>query len=181
MAGPNNYVEVKDRIALFLADYPEGSLQGSYEFREVAGDTLVIYTARAYRTPDDQRPAVGTAQEFYPGRTNFTKGSEIQNAETSAWGRALAGLGIAAHEGVASADDIRKARAEQAERDQLRTFQREVLTRAEAWASELGDGYDNPGDLVEAYLDAQGITKPTERTSEAWGTVLRDLNDRVAA
>ena len=64
------------------------------EFIHGEGKKWVMGSACAYRTPDDQRPGVGTAWELVPGTTNFTRGSEIQNLETSACGRAIGTLGI---------------------------------------------------------------------------------------
>lgn len=110
MAGkPEGYIDVADRIAEFRAKHPAGSLQQvSLEFKEFGGKDWVIYTAAAYRSPDDPRPGMGTAWEPVPGPTNFTKDSELQNAETSAWGRALvAVLAADTKEGIASAQEIR--------------------------------------------------------------------------
>jgi len=117
--GPQDYIEVKDRIQMFKQEFPEGCLQGSWEFIEAQGDTLIVYTAKAYRHHDDNRPGIGTASEPFPGKTNFTRGSELANAETSAWGRALVALGIAAHKGIASAQDVRKAQLENKDFKQL--------------------------------------------------------------
>lgn len=111
MNGPKDYIEVKDRLVLFFEKYPDGSVQGDYELVDVAGDPTYVYTARAYRTPDDQRPGIGHASEAIPGRTPFTRHSELENAATSAIGRALVCLGIAAHKGLASAQDVRNAQA----------------------------------------------------------------------
>lgn len=123
MAGaPENYIEVPERIREFKKEYPEGSLVcKSIEYRMLpvgAGQdgTIieklhVIYQAAAYRTPHDHRPGIGTASEPIPGMTNFTRGSELMNAETSAWGRALAALGFVSKRdgsaGVATANEVR--------------------------------------------------------------------------
>jgi hypothetical protein len=103
-----DYIEVSERIQKFYERYPDGSLQGSWEWLDDA-HAVIVYRAEAYRTPDDVRPGVGYASEPYPGITNFTRGSEIMNAETSAWGRCLASLGIAVHRGIASAQEVRAA------------------------------------------------------------------------
>jgi hypothetical protein len=66
-----------------------------------------IVRAEAFRDPDDDRPGVGTAWEPFPGRTPYTRHSELMNAETSAWGRALASLGYEVHNGSASANEMR--------------------------------------------------------------------------
>jgi hypothetical protein len=38
--------------------------------------------AKAYRTPEDTRPGIGTAAELFEGKTPYSKGSEIENLET---------------------------------------------------------------------------------------------------
>lgn len=118
MAGREDYVEVQDRIAEFYAKYPDGSLQVvNRELVEFPGSMgwWWVVEAHAYRTPDDPRPGVGLAQEAVPGRTQFTRGSELMNAETSAWGRAMAALGIATHKGIASGHEVRQAKARQSD------------------------------------------------------------------
>lgn len=114
----DSYNTVPERIVEFAAKYPEGSLQrvGELQFVSYAGADWVIYTAAAYRTPDDPRPGIGTAWERIPGATPYTKGSEVQNAETSAWGRAIvAVLAADTRKGVASAEEVRLAQDRQAE------------------------------------------------------------------
>ena len=103
-----DYIEVSERIQKFYERYPDGSLQGSWEWLDDAHN-VIVYRAEAYRTPDDPRPGVGYASEPYPGTSNFTRGSEIMNAETSGWGRAIASQGIAVHRGIASAQEVRAA------------------------------------------------------------------------
>ena len=103
-----DYIEVSERIQKFYERYPDGSLQGSWEWLDDSHN-VIVYRAEAYRTADDVRPGVGYASEPYPGLSNFTRNSEIMNAETSAWGRAIASLGIAVHRGIASAQEVRAA------------------------------------------------------------------------
>ena len=88
----DDYVDVAARISEFSEKYPEGSLQAHMEFlTEPIGWFCV---ARAYRTADDERPGIGHAFEPVPGKTQFTRDSEAQNAETAAWGRAIVALGF---------------------------------------------------------------------------------------
>ena len=106
----DGYIQVADRIKLFYARYPEGSLQmGTPTFIDIGDKKWAMGRAYAYRTPDDQRPGVGTACEIVPGTTNFTRGSEIQNLETSAWGRAIGSLGIGIDTSIATLDEIQHA------------------------------------------------------------------------
>lgn len=110
----NDYVDVAERIRDFRAVFPMGSLQQvSIDFREVAGSWWVIYTAAAYRTQDDTRPGQGTAWEPIPGKTNFTRGSEVQNAETAAWGRAIVAALAGDTKRIASREEFQNRRAEQ--------------------------------------------------------------------
>ena len=107
----DDYIEVSERIRMFKEAYPEGSLQSDWGFTERDGEQWLTVRAYAYRTADDARPGIGHAWEPIPGRTPYTKGSELMVGETSAWGRALAALGIAVHKGIASAQEVRSAQA----------------------------------------------------------------------
>ena len=110
---PKDYVNVQQRLRIFGDRYPEGSMQlDPVEFREVEGKTWVIGRAYAYRTPDDPRPGIGTAWEVVPGMTNFTRYSEVQNVETSAWGRALAAIGIGIDKGIATWEEVNRTRSD---------------------------------------------------------------------
>jgi hypothetical protein len=92
----DSYIDVSERIRKFKEVYPNGSLQQvSLQFIEFAGKSWVVYTAAAYRTPDDITPGHGTAWEPVPGKSNFTRDSEVQNVETSAWGRAIIAVLVA--------------------------------------------------------------------------------------
>jgi hypothetical protein len=106
------YIEVKDRIIAFYAKYPNGSLQS--EMIEL-GEDIVVMKGYAYRTPDDERPGIGHSQMPIPGKTPYTKDSEIENAETSAWGRAIAALGFEVKKSIASADEVAMKAGESAE------------------------------------------------------------------
>ncbi|GAA1094995.1 hypothetical protein [Nocardiopsis metallicus] len=99
----DSYVDVDTRLSAFLTKHPEGALQPldparPYRVERVEGTdergrsvvtTFLVYTAAAYRSPDDQLPGVGVAWTPFPGRTDYTLDAELQNAETAAWGRAI--------------------------------------------------------------------------------------------
>ena len=119
MAFAEDYVPVSERIVAFREAYPEGTLRPAdpskpFDLIAVAGSMFLVVVAAAYRTPDDQAPGIGMAWEPVPGLTNFTRNSELQNAESSAWGRAIIAVGAAdAKRGIASAEDVRNRRGEQ--------------------------------------------------------------------
>jgi hypothetical protein len=132
----DDYIDVAARIVEFREKHPEGSLQQlSVEFREFADQSWVIYTAAAYRTPDDTRPGHGTAWEAVPGKTPYTKGSELQNAETSAWGRAIvAALAADTKRGIATAEDVRNRSAERGVHDDAPPL---AKARARVWKAAI--------------------------------------------
>ena len=102
------YVEVKERIALFYAAYPTGALCTGEVRVSVDDDTPRVWVqAFAYRTPDDPHPAVGWSWMDLPGKTPYTRGNELENTETSAWGRAIGALGIGIARSIASANEVR--------------------------------------------------------------------------
>jgi len=107
MAGkPEGYIEVADRIAAFYERYPNGVIQTTgWDQVEVAGQVFIVVQSRVYREPSDALFGVGTAWEQYPGRTPFTRGTELMNCETSSWGRALASIGLAGRH-IATVEDL---------------------------------------------------------------------------
>jgi len=115
MSGFNlgDYVDVKERLQEFYKAYPNGSIQ--FEYRGVMEhNQLYIWgVAYAYRTPDDTRPGIGTAAELAEGKTTYTRGSELMNLETSAWGRAIGALGIGLGKSIATKQEVENAKARQ--------------------------------------------------------------------
>jgi hypothetical protein len=109
----DDYVPVNERIEAFYAKHPEGTLQS--EIVELTADRVTV-KAYAYRAADDERPGIGHSSLEIPGSTSFTRGSEIENAETSAWGRAIAALGFEVKRGVSSREEVRNKQPERSER-----------------------------------------------------------------
>ena len=155
-----NYVDVPQRIKLFYEKYPEGSLQmdPDLQFQNVGDQIIVIGRAYAYRNPQDEKPGVGTAQEYLPGKTNFTRGSEIQNLETSCWGRAIGALGIGIDKAIASKEEVELAM----ERNKP---EKVMMKRA------------NPGlkQIVEL-LGTQGITEKDAILAAVRGLINREIS-----
>jgi len=108
----DSYVDVAERIRKFKEQYPTGCLRPynpdiPFVVMEIGGREFIVYTAACYRTPDDPMPAVAVAAEPSIGKTSFTKDSEVMNAETSAWGRAIVACLAADTQKIASADEVR--------------------------------------------------------------------------
>ena len=113
----DSYVDVAERIRIFKEQYPTGCLRPfnpaePFKIMEIGGREFIVYTACAYRTPDDAMPAVAVAAEPSVGKTSFTKDSEVMNAETSAWGRAIVACLAADTQKIASANEVRNRQQE---------------------------------------------------------------------
>jgi hypothetical protein len=119
--GLESYNDVATRMQEFFAKHPDGCLQPAdpaepFRVQTIGDKAFVVYAAAAYRAPDDLRPGIGIAWEPFPGRTPYTRDSEVMNAETSAWGRAILAVGAAdTRRGVASQEEVRNRRADQDE------------------------------------------------------------------
>lgn len=113
--GPLDYIDVAARIVEFRGKFPNGSLQpwkdpyiAEVKMPDGSIKSFMVYSAAAYRSPEDTLPGVGYAWEPIPGPTNFTRDSELQNAETAAWGRAMvAALAVDTKKGIASSEEVR--------------------------------------------------------------------------
>ncbi len=103
-----DYVEVRDRIRLFYEAFPSGSIVTEQAWVSVDDDVPRVWVkALAYRAPDDPHPGVGHSWMELPGKTTYTRGSELENTETSAWGRAIGSCGIGIDKSIASANEVR--------------------------------------------------------------------------
>jgi hypothetical protein len=104
----SGYVQVNERIKLFYELFAGGRLVTETVDILTAPDGVqrVMVRALAYRSVDDPHPGVGTSWLQIPGSTPYTRGSEVENAETSAWGRAIGSLGILIDKSIASANEI---------------------------------------------------------------------------
>lgn len=101
------YVQVKDRIAYFNEQYANGMIQSKILTDLLAPEIIIL----AKITPDIENP-----DRYFTGYASETKGrglvnstSALENAETSAVGRALAMMGIGVIDSVASADEVDNA------------------------------------------------------------------------
>lgn len=99
----SGYVEVAERLSQWYEKYPEGRITTQVIEHS---EKRVIVRAEAYRSQDQVTPSgVGHSGLSIPGATPYTRGAELENAETSAIGRALVAAGLPSKK-VASADEV---------------------------------------------------------------------------
>lgn len=104
----DDYVDVATRLKELLEKYPEASVEASQpRLITVDGSNFVEVTVTISA---DGRMARASAWEPIPGKTPYTKDSEMMNAETSALGRACGMWGIGLKKSVASLDEVRARR-----------------------------------------------------------------------
>ena len=102
-----DYVLVADRVLYFNDTYINGSII-THLISEPNSEMVVV---KAKATPDIANPDryfTGYSQAKW-GEGMVNKTAALENAETSAVGRALAMMGIGVIESVASADEMKKA------------------------------------------------------------------------
>lgn len=97
----DDYVPVAERVELFRADHPGWSLLSEL----LVDDGNRVLVRAKVETEKGRVMGTGHAEEIRnEGQVNRT--SAIENAETSAWGRALACLGYGVKRGIASREEM---------------------------------------------------------------------------
>lgn len=113
-----SYAPVQERIAQFVQDFPEGSIQTVLVRMD---GPEVIFEARVYRTPEHVATGVytnGFAREV-EGKSPVNRTSHLENCETSAIGRALANLGYATDAQRPSRSEMIKVKQTREDHDAL--------------------------------------------------------------
>lgn len=106
----SDYVDVAERLAEFRDKHPTGRIVTTpLKLPEAYAGTFVAVYAEVWRERESGPPdGTGMAWEPVPGKTPYTKESELMNAETSAVGRALVNALVAdTKKGVASKQEVR--------------------------------------------------------------------------
>jgi len=111
----SNYVDVATRIRQLREKHPDAVLRPAnpaepFRIVEIGGREFIIYTAACYRSPNDPMPAIAVAAEPVIGSSSFTRNSEVMNAETSAWGRAIMAALAVDEPHIASREEVENRR-----------------------------------------------------------------------
>lgn len=144
-----NYIDVAERLRELYAKHPNARV-----ITEIIEYTEARVTVRAsvYRDATDPEPAgVDFSSLAIPGTTPYTRGSELENASTSATGRAIVLAGLPSKR-VASADEVRAHRAEGADDTRIAAEAARIFSepqRAPQTAPETPQGAGELGDCPE--------------------------------
>lgn len=114
-----DYVEVKDRLRMALERWPElRVVERTPYVMEFADRTFLVCTVDVHRDASDQLPIMASAWEPLPGRTPYTRDSELMVGMTSALGRALGYMGFGIAKSIASANEVKNRRTESPQIDE---------------------------------------------------------------
>ena len=103
-----DYVQVKDRVLYFNDTYPQGMIVTELLSDPVSDVVTVMATIYPDVQNEPDRCYTGLSRSTY-GDAGADENAALENAETSAVGRALAFMGIGVIDSVASMDEMRKA------------------------------------------------------------------------
>lgn len=121
------YVLVSDRIVYFNKEYPSGYIVTKL-LSQPDADMVMVKAKIVPNVEVPERYFTGLSQAVW-GDGMVNKTSALENAETSAVGRALAMMGIGVIDSVASADEMTKAGADKDDGGFLTAKQESVITK----------------------------------------------------
>jgi len=102
-----DYVDVPTRLAQALKQFPDLRIQETKPIIvTVDNQQYVEISCTVWRDLNDLLPTVAYCWEPIPGKSPFTKGSEMMNASTSCLGRALGFLGMGIGKSIASRNEV---------------------------------------------------------------------------
>lgn len=162
-----DYVDVATRLQRFYDDHADGSV--SAEIVHDDGKRIVMRGIAAY--PSESYPngicvSIGHAEEIR-GDGMVNKTSALENAETSAWGRALAAAGYETKNGIASRQEMEKVQRMTAKpaavKEQAEAKAPKTLTQAQVDKLYTKLAVVDPG-RVQLELASMGVSDLPELT-----------------
>lgn len=192
----SNYVDVPTRIRQLREKHPDAVLRPAnpaepFRIMTIGNREFIVYTAACYRTPDDPMPAIAVAAEPVIGSSAFTRNSEVMNAETSAWGRAIMAALAVDEPHIASREEVENRRndeqqqiAEQIVRDVFPESQPVPAKHPAArQAQQQSDGArklaavasEKQQNLIKKLARERNIEHPTEHAASVLGVPVASL------
>ena len=194
----SNYVDVPTRIRQLREKHPDAVLRPAnpaepFRIMTIGNREFIIYTAACYRSPDDPMPAIAVAAEPVIGSSAFTRNSEVMNAETSAWGRAIMAALAVDEPHIASREEVQNRRndeqqqtAEQIVRDVFPESQPVPAKHpaARQQAQQQSDGArklaavasEKQQNLIKKLARERNIEHPSQHASDVLGRAVESLS-----
>jgi hypothetical protein len=160
-----NYVQISDRITEFYQDHPDGTIRTFIVHRD--GPEVTV-EARVYCTREDARDGIytsGHAREVEGKGGGANKNAHVENAETSAIGRALAALGYPTKADLPRRTELLRIGRVRREHAALVDYIREVAPKLPAGL--IGTIYGTEADLREHVRDQWGAIKESYTAARA--------------
>jgi hypothetical protein len=102
-----DYVDVPTRLAEALKRWPDLRIQESKPvIVTVDNQQYVEISCTVWRDCTDLMPTIAYCWEPIPGKTPYTRGSEMMNASTSCLGRSLGMMGMHIGKSIASRNEV---------------------------------------------------------------------------
>ena len=173
-----NYVPINERVKAFREMFPAYSLLSSIE--HIDGKRIII---KASILDDNGREIANGIASEVEGSSNINAFSHVENCETSAWGRALANIGIGIDESIASADEVANALNQQADIETPSAKEFSETTKAIA---ERGAKIDKIKELLNAtgitpkqFIETMHVHNITELTDEQIDDAIKRLEAKL--
>tara|TARA_R100000963_G_scaffold16507_1_gene11644 strand:- start:145 stop:777 length:633 start_codon:yes stop_codon:yes gene_type:complete len=159
------YVEVNERIKYFRENYKDWSLTS--EVIDLTDNRCVIKAS--ILNEQGRVIATGIAYEML-GSSFINKTSFVENCETSAWGRALANLGIGLDTSIASADEVLNAKKQQETKPKKEKLNN---NKYQAMIVALGEG------KVSVVQERMNNYKLTKKQKETLNTLILEMDLKI--
>ncbi len=168
----DEYVTVNERIMKFYEKYPEGRI-----VTEIISwqDGVIVMKATVYRDNNNIPAATGHAYEK-EGSSFINQTSALENAESSATGRALAMLGFEIKKSIASYEEVANAKLNQDPKE-TKNNNNKIVTSANKnllLSAASKKGYTK--DVFESMLEKKYNCNLSNIDMSTFNTVYSNLN-----
>ncbi len=184
-----NYVDVPTRIKQLREKHPDAVLRPAnpaepFRIMTIGNREFIIYTAACYRSPDDPMPAIAVAAEPVVGSSSFTRNSEVMNAETSAWGRAIMACLAVDEPHIASREEVQNRRHDADTQALVEQTVRDVFPESQPRDAQPSNGTrklaavasEKQQNLIKKLARERNIEHPTEHAASVLGITVASLS-----
>ena len=168
----DEYVTVNERIMKFYEKYPEGRI-----VTEIISwqDGIIVMKATVYRDSNNIPAATGHAYEK-EGSSFINQTSALENAESSATGRALAMLGFEIKKSIASYEEVANAKLNQDSKETKNNNKKIVTSANKNLLLSIASKKGYTKDVFESMLEKKYNCNLSNIDMITFNTVYSNLN-----